>query len=77
MERMDEESHAAHWKEGKVSGAVYRESRSMVFLSLILIWPTRFMISDGGEDVQTVIMAAIERYCISNPLHPDVFPGTV
>lgn len=29
---------------------------------------------DGGEDVQAVIMAALDRYCVSNPLHPDVFP---
>ncbi|KAI8992967.1 PLP-dependent transferase [Trametes punicea] len=29
----------------------------------------------GGEDIQKVIMAAIERYCVSNPLHPDVFPA--
>ncbi|KAG8859610.1 hypothetical protein FRB91_007496 [Serendipita sp. 411] len=29
----------------------------------------------GGDDVQAVIMAAMERYCVSNPLHPDVFPA--
>ncbi|PVG02577.1 putative sphingosine-1-phosphate lyase [Serendipita vermifera] len=29
----------------------------------------------GGEDVESVIMAALERYCVSNPLHPDVFPA--
>ncbi|CAG7854627.1 Sphingosine-1-phosphate lyase Short=S1PL; Short=SP-lyase; Short=ySPL; AltName: Full=Bestowed of sphingosine tolerance 1; AltName: Full=Sphingosine-1-phosphate aldolase [Serendipita indica DSM 11827] len=29
----------------------------------------------GGEDVEKVIMAALERYCVSNPLHPDVFPA--
>ena len=31
--------------------------------------------SDGGEDMQKVIVAAFERYCVSNPLHPDVFPA--
>ncbi|KAI0373968.1 PLP-dependent transferase [Pilatotrama ljubarskyi] len=29
----------------------------------------------GGEEMQKVIMAAMERYCLSNPLHPDVFPA--
>ncbi|KAH9892638.1 PLP-dependent transferase [Cubamyces lactineus] len=29
----------------------------------------------GGEDMQKVIIAAMERYCLSNPLHPDVFPA--
>ncbi|EJF65434.1 PLP-dependent transferase [Dichomitus squalens] len=29
----------------------------------------------GGEDMQRVIVAAFERYCVSNPLHPDVFPA--
>ena len=25
--------------------------------------------------MQKVIVAAFERYCVSNPLHPDVFPA--
>ncbi|CCM03203.1 uncharacterized protein FIBRA_05327 [Fibroporia radiculosa] len=29
----------------------------------------------GGEDMTRVILAAIERYALSNPLHPDVFPA--
>ncbi|KAI0745932.1 PLP-dependent transferase [Earliella scabrosa] len=29
----------------------------------------------GGEDLQKVIVAAYDRYCVSNPLHPDVFPA--
>ena len=29
---------------------------------------------DGGEDLTNLIVAAYERYCVSNPLHPDVFP---
>ena len=28
---------------------------------------------DGGEDLQKVIVAAFDRYVVSNPLHPDVF----
>lgn len=30
---------------------------------------------DGGEDLTKVIIAAFERYAVSNPLHPDVFPS--
>ena len=30
--------------------------------------------ADGGEDLTNLIVAAYERYCVSNPLHPDVFP---
>ncbi|KAK7692393.1 hypothetical protein QCA50_004018 [Cerrena zonata] len=29
----------------------------------------------GGDDLQKIIVAAFERYCVSNPLHPDVFPA--
>ncbi|EIN11750.1 PLP-dependent transferase [Punctularia strigosozonata HHB-11173 SS5] len=29
----------------------------------------------GGEDMEKVIVAAFARYCVSNPLHPDVFPA--
>ncbi|KZT71772.1 PLP-dependent transferase [Daedalea quercina L-15889] len=29
----------------------------------------------GGEELTRVILAAIERYALSNPLHPDVFPA--
>ena len=31
--------------------------------------------ADGGQDLQKVIVAAFDRYCVSNPLHPDVFPA--
>jgi hypothetical protein len=30
---------------------------------------------DGGDDTEKVIVTAFKRYCVSNPLHPDVFPG--
>ncbi|KAI0689368.1 PLP-dependent transferase [Cerioporus squamosus] len=26
----------------------------------------------GGEDLQKIIVAAFDRYCVSNPLHPDM-----
>ncbi|TFK67377.1 PLP-dependent transferase [Pluteus cervinus] len=29
----------------------------------------------GGEELERVIVAAYQRYCVSNPLHPDVFPA--
>jgi sphinganine-1-phosphate aldolase len=29
----------------------------------------------GGEELQKVIVSAYERYTVSNPLHPDVFPA--
>ncbi|PCH36045.1 PLP-dependent transferase [Wolfiporia cocos MD-104 SS10] len=29
----------------------------------------------GGDDMTAVILAAITRYALSNPLHPDVFPA--
>ncbi|KAL0575549.1 Dihydrosphingosine phosphate lyase [Marasmius crinis-equi] len=29
----------------------------------------------GGDDLTKVIVAAYSRYCVSNPLHPDVFPA--
>lgn len=29
----------------------------------------------GGEDINRVILKAIEHYSFSNPLHPDVFPA--
>lgn len=29
----------------------------------------------GGDDLTRVVVAAFERYAVSNPLHPDVFPA--
>ncbi|KDQ55737.1 hypothetical protein JAAARDRAFT_59713 [Jaapia argillacea MUCL 33604] len=29
----------------------------------------------GGEDLEKLIVTAFQRYCVSNPLHPDVFPA--
>jgi sphinganine-1-phosphate aldolase len=29
----------------------------------------------GGEELEQVISSAMNKYLISNPLHPDVFPG--
>ncbi len=29
----------------------------------------------GGDDMEKVVVAAYARYCVSNPIHPDVFPA--
>ncbi|KAK0476839.1 sphinganine-1-phosphate aldolase [Armillaria novae-zelandiae] len=29
----------------------------------------------GGDDMEKVIVTAYQRYCVSNPIHPDVFPA--
>ncbi|TDL15304.1 PLP-dependent transferase [Rickenella mellea] len=29
----------------------------------------------GGEDMEKVIVTAFQKFCVSNPLHPDVFPA--
>ncbi|KAI0049954.1 PLP-dependent transferase [Auriscalpium vulgare] len=29
----------------------------------------------GGDDMEKILVAAFQRYCVSNPLHPDVFPA--
>jgi glutamate/tyrosine decarboxylase-like PLP-dependent enzyme len=30
---------------------------------------------DGGDELEKIIVAAYERYCVSNAIHPDVFPA--
>ena len=30
---------------------------------------------DGGEDLESVIVRAFQKYVISNTLHPDAFPA--
>lgn len=30
---------------------------------------------DGGDDLEKVIVTAYQHYCVSNPLHPSVFPA--
>ena len=71
---MDNEAPGTHadWREGKVSGAVYR---AFHFLTHEHDARTHAMHLDGGEELTSVILAAIERYALSNPLHPDVFPA--
>lgn len=73
MNKMDEEfEHASDWKGGKVSGAVYRESTTQSEESYLK--KLTFSL-DGGDDLEKIIVAAYAKYCVSNPLHPDVFPA--
>lgn len=30
----------------------------------------------GGDEINQVIIDATSKFIVSNPLHPDVFPGT-
>jgi sphinganine-1-phosphate aldolase len=79
MDRMDSYCHSFDkqgvklhdWKDGKISGAVYRECVPLPFdpsCMVLSVW------EDGGQDLTNLIVAAYERYCVSNPLHPDIFP---
>lgn len=72
MQVMDNEAPGIHpdWREGKVSGAVYRTSPVHTKPSC-----THTTHVDGGDELTRVILTAIERYALSNPLHPDVFPA--
>ena len=71
MDKMDHElDHSTDWRQGKLSGAVYRTTRVMSFRKVSNI---RYL--DGGDELENVIVAAYKRYCVSNPLHPDVFPA--
>ena len=40
--------------------------------SFFVFWLTEW--TDGGDDLSKVVIAAFERYAVSNPLYPDVFP---
>jgi sphinganine-1-phosphate aldolase len=70
MRKMDTEVSGVDWRHGKLSGAVYR--RTAILLSLLI--PTNCFI-DGGDELEKVIVAAYQRYCVSNPIHADVFPA--
>jgi sphinganine-1-phosphate aldolase len=73
MEQMDEEAPShADYRDGKLSGAVYRTHTP--FLSLLNYRSAPSSV-DGGDDMERVLVAAFQRYCVSNPLHPDVFPA--
>lgn len=34
-----------------------------------------YILADGGDDLTKVLVSAFERYAVSNPLHPDIFPA--
>ena len=73
MEQMDREAPSqTDYREGKLSGAVYRTHAYFLPPDRL---PLRLSSVDGGDDMEGVIVAAFQRYCVSNPLHPDVFPA--
>ena len=74
MNKMDREVHQSDWKGGRVSGAVYRTSQ-LAAIVCATVSRTCIDLLDGGEDLTKIIVTAFERYCVSNPLHPDVFPA--
>lgn len=77
MEKMDKESEKSDkWKMGRLSGAVYRECKTFdsMHAHSCQTQSSYYKSTDGGEDIEAVIVDAFRRYCVSNPLHPDAFP---
>ena len=86
MSRMDKDSTGTgnknknngrvDWREGKVSGTVYR---TYVYFSLRSQFkpysPSFLWFPDGSADLTHVILAACKRYVVSDALHPDIFPA--
>ncbi len=72
MEKMDTElgTTTDSWRDGKLSGAVYR---AYAFRTCHDFAEIRHI--DGGDELSKIIIAAYARYCVSNPLHPEVFPA--
>ena len=72
MEKMDTElgTTTDSWRDGKLSGAVYR---AYAFRTSHDFAKIRHI--DGGDELSKIIIAAYARYCVSNPLHPEVFPA--
>lgn len=74
MGKMDDEAVSrTDYKHGKLSGAVYRTCRSSILDNTGVL--TCNVYEDGGDDMEKIAVAAFQRYCVSNPLHPDVFPA--
>jgi sphinganine-1-phosphate aldolase len=72
MEKMDSQQGSTDWRHGKLSGAVYRE----LMVDDLIDYSLKFMANiDGGEELEKIIVSAYQKYCVSNPLHPDVFPA--
>lgn len=64
----------AKWVRMLIGNMGNYQGQSTVRL-LSLSCPISPFSTDGGEDLSRVIVAAFERYTVSNPLHPDVFPA--
>lgn len=65
MERMDEEmgSNNSSQDEHRAKGVDWRDGK------------ISGAVYHGGLELTRVIVAAFERYALTNPLHPDVFPA--
>jgi sphinganine-1-phosphate aldolase len=57
-------------REGRVSGTVYHVG-SMTSRAQ----EAEGGATQGGEELNSIIKEAMANFIVSNPLHPDVFPG--
>ncbi len=69
---MDKALESGNYKDGKLSGAVYRKFLFMIHW----LYQEVTVRIDGGEDMENIIVDAFRKYCVSNPLHPDAFPDS-
>ena len=67
--------------ESLTPGPTSGRMASLVVLSIVSPFHSWTMSSssekttDGGDDLHEIITSTYSRYCVSNPLHPDVFPA--
>lgn len=54
---------------GRVSGTVYHVCAPTIIRGDL------WLIVQGGKELTEIINEAMARFTVSNPLHPDVFPG--
>jgi sphinganine-1-phosphate aldolase len=62
-----------HVEEGKISGTVYHVSGRRSGAASIVLPDTDG--DQGGADLSEIINVAMAKFVVTNPLHPDVFPG--
>jgi sphinganine-1-phosphate aldolase len=67
------EMNAASWERGRVSGAVYHGHREDQVGEVIQDGASRWLgIAESSSNCRCT---ALQRFVLSNPLHPEVFPG--
>jgi sphinganine-1-phosphate aldolase len=62
-----------HVEDGKISGTVYHVSGRRSGVASIVFPDTDG--PQGGADLSEIINVAMAKFVVTNPLHPDVFPG--